>query len=187
MSDREELLGISNEEIEEDESNVEFEFPLKNVVADDNDENDRKVTIDEYLIKTGECGRFQIIMVVLMGIAMIPMSFPPLIFYFIGNDPAWSCKQNVTHQNGTFCSSHNSSLIFKHTSSERCELDREEWYYANHGRSTLVTEVRLLIFIFSSHKISRAKHLQNYYQNSTNLFNSVFLFFSLIWSVKVHG
>ena len=149
MSDRDELLRASDEDLEEEESEVEFEFPLKNVVAGGNDDDEdsgktSKLTIDEYLIKTGECGRFQIVMVALMGIAMIPMSFPPLIFYFIGNDPAWSCSSNVTHTNGTFCSSHNSSLVFKHTLSERCRLDRKEWHFVNHGRSTLVTEVRYL-------------------------------------------
>lgn len=147
MSDEDELLGLSHDAIEEDESEVEFEFPLKNVVAGNDSQRDRKVTIDEYLIRTGECGRFQIIMVVLMAITMIPMSFPPLIFYFIGNDPSWSCVRNVTHQNGTFCLTHNQSLVLKHTSTERCQLRRDEWHYANHGRTTLVTEVSLFLLV----------------------------------------
>lgn len=155
MSDKDELLGVSDEDLGEEDSEVEFNFQLKNVVAGGSDDDDEdggktsKLTIDEYLIKTGECGKFQIVMVALMGIAMIPMSFPPMIFYFIGNDPAWSCSQNVTHPNGTFCSSHNSSLVFKHTLSERCQLDRKEWHFANHGRSTLVTEVRFLKNVFN--------------------------------------
>ena len=93
MSDKEELLGIEDVDLDDEDSEVEFEFPLKNVVGGESSsrEDRNNVTIDEYLIKTGECGKYQIIMVFLMGFAMIPMSFPPLIFYYIGYDPPLGC------------------------------------------------------------------------------------------------
>eukprot|EP00111_Clytia_hemisphaerica_P008652 TCONS_00025298-protein len=151
MSDKEELLGIEDVDLDddlEDDSEVEFEFPLKNVVGGEsrssNQEDQNNVTIDEYLIKTGECGKYQIIMVFLMGFAMIPMSFPPLIFYYIGYDPPWSCTANVSHPNGTFCTTHNASQLFKHTENDRCSLNQGEWHYMNHGRSSVVTEFNLV-------------------------------------------
>ena len=53
MSDKDELLGVSDEDLGEEDSEVEFNFQLKNVVAGGSDDDDEdggktsKLTIDE--------------------------------------------------------------------------------------------------------------------------------------------
>lgn len=139
MSDEEVLLGDADNDIEinlQGDYASNKEESLDNVVS----ETVEAVTIDEFLQKTGECGRFQITIQFLIMVTMLPMSYIPLIFYFIGHDPSWGCSEQHT-SNTSVCFNHSRNKVFAHNSQERCKLNRSEWDFRNDGRGTLVTEV----------------------------------------------
>lgn len=98
------------------------------------------VDMDEYLRRGGECGRYQIWVVTLITITVTPLTFPILIFYYIGHDPMWSCVNNAT---STFCK--NNTNLYEHDDKERCSIPRSEWMYHTSGRTTFATEVPLYI------------------------------------------
>jgi len=167
MSDEEVLLDEEERNVGYDDE-IQSEIQLTEI-ATENSTSRQTLSIDEVLLKIGECGRFQIVTLILMCVTMIPMAFPPLIFYYIGYDPPWICNDNVTHANNTFCDTHNSSTLFQHSSNERCGLDFNEWKFVNHGKSTIVTEVHKYIsrIIFNIEYCSNScLPLQNSTQNN---------------------
>ncbi|XP_057313741.1 solute carrier family 22 member 15-like [Hydractinia symbiolongicarpus] len=118
------------------------------VTADEVDEEVEKkqIDIDEFLKHGGECGRYQVLVQGCIMFAMLPMVYPIMIFYYIGYDPPWRClynNNNITRSVDFNKTCSNSSMIFPHDDSSRCDLDRSEWNFDYH-KSTLVTEFDLV-------------------------------------------
>lgn len=59
------------------------------------------LSVDEYLEYVGVMGRFQWLIVVLVGIMMIPVTFQTLIMTFLALEPEWKCVVNSTICNFT--------------------------------------------------------------------------------------
>ena len=59
------------------------------------------LSVDGFLTKIGGMGRFQWILVFVVGIMMVPVTFQPLIMAFLGLEPPWKCAQNSTVCNFT--------------------------------------------------------------------------------------
>lgn len=85
--------------------------------------------IDQFLMRSGECGPYQFRLVVLIKILTFPLSFPVFLFYFIGVDPEWTSRQNFK--------SHQKDDI------RRCSMNRSDWTY-DYPKTTLVTEYDLV-------------------------------------------
>ena len=107
------------------------------------EENEDEINIDEFLRRGGECGRFQVMIILLCSIAMLPVAFPVMTFYYIGHDPSWSCTKNISTSSKSICNVVNGSTIFSHENTARCSLNRSEWKYEYHGKTSISTEVNL--------------------------------------------
>ena len=130
----------------ESQSDNEESFHDERLPTDENDNASvdvESVDMDEYLRRGGECGRYQIWVVTLITITVTPLTFPILIFYYIGHDPMWSCVNNAT---STFCK--NNTNLYEHDDKERCSIPRSEWMYHTSGRTTFATEVPLYRHLF---------------------------------------
>lgn len=130
----------------ESESDNEESFNDERLPSDENDSASvdvESVDMDEYLRRGGECGRYQIWVVTLITITVTPLTFPILIFYYIGHDPMWSCVNNAT---STFCK--NNTNVYEHSDKERCSIPRSEWMYHTSGRTTFATEVPFCRHLF---------------------------------------
>ncbi|XP_057313743.1 solute carrier family 22 member 15-like [Hydractinia symbiolongicarpus] len=106
----------------------------------------KEITIDQFLKHGGECGRYQVMVQGCIMFALLPMVYPIMIFYYIGYDPPWRCvynSNNITHSVDFNKTCSNSSMIFPHDHSSRCDLDRSEWTFDYH-KTTLVTEFDLV-------------------------------------------
>ncbi|XP_057313745.1 solute carrier family 22 member 4-like isoform X2 [Hydractinia symbiolongicarpus] len=128
-----------------DESSSDVDPQLKKKKGD-NKELVERIDIDEFLIKGGECGCFQIFVQSGLFLVLFPLVFPILLFYYIGYDPPWRClynNNNITHSVDFNKTCSNSSVIFPHDDGSRCDLDRSEWTFHYH-KTTLVTEFDLV-------------------------------------------
>ena len=104
--------------------------------------NDEEIDIDEFFVRGGEFGRFQMRIIVLLLLSTLPMVYPVMIFYYIGHDPSWSCtKNNISTSSKSICNVVNGSTMFSHENTARCSLNRSEWKYEYHGKTSVSTEV----------------------------------------------
>ena len=85
-----------------------------------------EIDIDEFLIRSGECGRYQFITVIKMMIISFPLAYTPFIFYFIGFDPHWVNVVNNTQHS--------------RENNQRCSMNRSQWRY-DYEKTTMTTEV----------------------------------------------
>lgn len=87
------------------------------------------IDIDEFLIRTKECGLSQFAIVLGMMLVTFTLAYTPFIFYFIGFDPHW-----IDTENGT---------AHYREDNSRCFLNESQWRY-DHEKTTVVTEVNKL-------------------------------------------
>ncbi|PFX33205.1 organic cation transporter protein-like isoform X1 [Stylophora pistillata] len=98
------------------------------------------LSVDDFLTKIGGMGRFQWMLVCVVGIMMVPVTFQPLIMAFLGLEPPWRCIQNSTVCNFTHefdMSSNDPNKNF------RCDIKDSEWEFTK-PYTSIVTEWRLV-------------------------------------------
>lgn len=63
------------------------------------------LSVDEYLEYVGVMGRFQWIIVVIIGLMMVPVTFQTLIMTFLALEPEWKCVNgsNICNFTRKFC------------------------------------------------------------------------------------
>lgn len=59
------------------------------------------LSVDGFLARIGSMGRFQWILVTIVGIMLVPVTFQTLIMTFLGLEPPWRCAKNSTVCNFT--------------------------------------------------------------------------------------
>lgn len=128
------------------------------------DKNAREIDVDEYLKYVGECGKFQILLVLLFCLIIIPTTYQTLIMSFVGSNPSWRCVQmspvgNTANFPNTTVSTNNATLanatangcnlkgdiepghsLYKN----RCTMDRVLWEFTKPKEYSIVTDVSLL-------------------------------------------
>lgn len=85
-------------------------------------------------------GRFQWILVSVVGIMLVPVTFQTLIMTFLGLEPPWRCAKNSTVCNFTQEFSPSGSDPNKNF---RCNIDDNEWEFTN-PYTSIITEWRLV-------------------------------------------
>ena len=95
-------------------------------------------TIDEILPYVGEFGKYQIMLVAMLSTMILASTFPILIMYFAGQNPAWKCVHNSTvcNLNGTFESGDDNYEF-------RCSIPRKDWQFTQPKDYSIVTQVTL--------------------------------------------
>ncbi|KXJ05498.1 organic cation transporter-like protein [Exaiptasia diaphana] len=94
------------------------------------------LSVDEYLEYVGVMGRFQWLIVVLVGLMMIPVTFQTLIMTFLGLEPEWKCVNSSIICNFTQTFSMSGSDPNRNF---RCKIPRSEWEFTKEYNS-IVTE-----------------------------------------------
>jgi len=117
---------------------IQYEVLNEGVIPEEKEELD----IDEYLFRSGECGLYQVYLVCLMMFISFPLGYPPMVFYFIGYDPAWVYTKDLPANNLGFL---NSTDVKVHPRDDhrRCRIDRSEWQYY-YTKSSLTTDFDLV-------------------------------------------
>lgn len=59
------------------------------------------LSVDGFLAKIGSMGRFQWILVCVVGVMLVPVTFQTLIMTFLGLEPPWRCVHNSSVCNFT--------------------------------------------------------------------------------------
>ena len=59
------------------------------------------LSVDGFLAKIGSMGRFQWILVCVVGVMLVPVTFQTLIMTFLGLEPPWRCVRNSSVCNFT--------------------------------------------------------------------------------------
>jgi len=104
-------------------------------------EENETIDIDEYLFRTGECGPYQVCIVIQMMIIALPLVFPPLLFYFIGHDPQWISRKVIPeYEVGV---SKIKWVLHRSDDNGRCKMNRNEWTYY-YSKTTMATEFDLV-------------------------------------------
>lgn len=94
------------------------------------------VSVDDVLEEIGGYGRYQILMLQLVGLIEFGLSsFHVMIITFVAGEPTWECVANSTICNITGVV----ETISDHYTA-RCNMPRSEWKFSNTFTST-VTEV----------------------------------------------
>ena len=96
------------------------------------------ISVDDVLEELGGYGRYQILMLQLVGFIEFGLSaFNVMIITFIAGEPTWECVSNSTVCNitGTV------GTTYDHYA-DRCDMPRSEWKFSNTFTST-VTEVSM--------------------------------------------
>ena len=93
--------------------------------------------LDDVLPYVGELGKYQIILIGIMALAILVAGFPVLIMFFAGQNPPWQCQTNSTvcKLNGTFKSGEKNYEA-------RCSMPRSEWKFTKPIDYSIVTQVR---------------------------------------------
>lgn len=93
--------------------------------------------IDDYLLKIGEFGKSQKIILLFIYLMYIPHTFHTLSMFFTGHSPAWSCSGKTLECNmtGTFD-------VGDAFYERRCSMSRSSWEYVESKSYSIVTEVR---------------------------------------------
>ena len=100
-------------------------------------ESGKCLDVDQYIEKTGECGRFQIRTQVIFIFFMLPLTCQVLIMYFAGQNPAWKCKKESQTCHYSEEISRDDGTLFH----ERCKMNRSDWEYTTSTEYSLVTQV----------------------------------------------
>ena len=101
------------------------------------EENHPKVlSIDDYLMKIGELGRFQIISLIIFAfIYMIP-GYQALILVFIAQSPSWRCSgHNLLECNTT-------DIYDDDSIKNRCNMSDASWEYVSPVSYSIVSQVK---------------------------------------------
>lgn len=114
----------------------------------------KEVDVDEYLLYVGQFGKFQILLVLLFCLIIIPSTYQTLIMSFVGSNPSWRCSgqhmgSNATTGNTTTLWNATSECTIKgeitnsHASYEdRCSMKRSSWEFTKRKEYSIVTDVR---------------------------------------------
>ncbi|XP_065064769.1 organic cation transporter protein-like isoform X2 [Rhopilema esculentum] len=91
--------------------------------------------IDDILPYVGEFGKYQIMLVAMLSTMVLASTFPILIMYFAGQNPAWECVHNSTvcNLNGTFESGDDNYQY-------RCSIPRKDWQFTQPKDYSIVTQ-----------------------------------------------
>ena len=71
------------------------------------------LSVDGFLAKIGSMGRFQWVLVCVVGVMLVPVTFQTLIMTFLGLEPPWRCVRNSSVCNFTRKSPATSCYSFK--------------------------------------------------------------------------
>lgn len=94
------------------------------------------VTVDEVLSQIGGYGKYQILMLLLVGFLEFGLSsFNVLVITFIAGEPTWECVSN-----STVCNITGTIDTTSEDYNARCDMPRSEWKFSDTFTST-VTEV----------------------------------------------
>lgn len=115
------------------------------------------VDIEEGFQRSGDCGRYQIMLQLIFSYLVVCIASASFVPYFILDDPAWTCNSNST---SPFCQEHfgksfspDSDLFY-----ERCRLERSEWSYTRASKYSVVTEYDLVCNLTAYAETSNAVH-----------------------------
>ena len=102
--------------------------------------------LDDILPYVGELGKYQMILIAIMALAILLAGFPVLIMFFAGQNPPWQCVTNSTvcTLNGTYKSGDKNYKA-------RCSMPRSEWKFTKPKEYSIVTQVHktvLEMFLF---------------------------------------
>lgn len=94
------------------------------------------VDVDEYLLKIGEFGKVQKIILLVILVMCIPQSYHSISMYFTGHGPAWRCtgKTSECNMTGTFD-------VGDAFYEKRCSMNRSSWEFVQEKSYSIVTEV----------------------------------------------
>ena len=96
------------------------------------------LTVDQIFEKIGSFGRYQLILLGIMGyVVFIAFMFPVIIVTFITAEPDWMC---VKAYNSSICNFTEPIGLISDNYEARCDMPREAWKYVG-GVTTVVTEV----------------------------------------------
>lgn len=95
------------------------------------------VDIDNYLLRIGEFGKAQKLMMLFMYLMFLPHGYHSLSTFFSGHSPAWKCtgKSRECNKTGTFD-------VGDDFYEKRCSMKRSSWEYTESTSYSIVTEVR---------------------------------------------
>ena len=101
------------------------------------------IDIDNAFQLVGGCGRFHILLHILIIYLVLTCGYHFVLAFFIGNDPPWKC---VASNSSSFCMKyygHNISSDSEYFY-RRCKLGRDEWTYTTSKSYSFVTEFDLV-------------------------------------------
>ena len=101
------------------------------------DKNVILLDVDDILKKIGQFGLYQIFLVGILCLLMVPVTYHSLIMAFIGNNPSWRCAVNSTQCNSTGIFDLNHDFY-----GARCSMNRSSWEYTTPRTFSMVTEVK---------------------------------------------
>lgn len=91
--------------------------------------------VDDILIKVSDFGRFQKAIDIIIALSYFYCAFQLFIMYFMPLTPNWKCRHNST------------TCLFNGTLSgddtRRCFILRDQWYYTEHKKFSLVTQFEI--------------------------------------------
>lgn len=95
------------------------------------------LTVDDVLEKIGSMGRYQFMLVMMMGfMKMFGYAFQAMISTFLSAEPPWRCKDNsfVCNLTGTFKPGDDNYKF-------RCSIPRGDWEFDTSEFNSVVSEV----------------------------------------------
>ena len=95
-------------------------------------------TVDQIMEEIGSMGRYQYIIMFLLGWFTFCLTFHPVLSVFTAAEPAWRCVQNSSacRLNGSFTPSD------KDFFEARCTLPRDSWEFEK-DYTSIITEVNI--------------------------------------------
>lgn len=104
------------------------------------------LSVDQMLLKIGEFGKYQWMILGIVGtIALVLSGFPIMIVTFITAEPDWICAKGI---NNTACNfTEPITLTSKHYKA-RCSMPREAWTYVEGFTSTVTEVIQTVIMCF---------------------------------------
>ena len=107
---------------------------------------DMAVTVDEVLNQIGGYGKYQILMLQLVGFIDFGLSsFNVMIITFIAGEPTWECVSNSTVCNITGAVDTTSDDY-----NARCDMPRSEWKFSDTYTSTVTEVSRTAMYMCTS-------------------------------------
>ena len=101
------------------------------------DQNVKKLDVDEFLQYVGQFGKMQIILQVMFAWLMLPATFQTLLMTFVGNNPPWKCSGISAECNKTRIFTVKDDFY-----KQRCSMqNRTSWDFSKPKKYSIVTEV----------------------------------------------